>query len=307
MEMPAIINSVISLFLIMLVGVYASKKGIINSAVGRKLTELLLDITLPCMVLSSFGQQYGYNVRMNIFKTFGYSFAVYIIVIIASSLLLLPVRSEKKAVLHFANVFTNTGYIGFPILNSIFGPEAVMYGSIYNIFFNIFLWTYGIMIYKGKAGRNELYKETLKALRNPSLIAVYVGLVMILLNFRLPEVMEKSVGLVGGITGPISMIIVGALANKVDIRKHLSDWTLYYGTASKLIAIPALLYTISIISGEKSIVASTVVILASMPAAAMTSIFADSFDVGRDYAAVYVVATTLLSVLTIPILLELIV
>jgi malate permease and related proteins len=306
MEMQTIIKSVISLFLIMLVGVYGSRKEIINSNVNKGLTNILLEITLPCMIISSFSFPYDEGVKANVLKTFYYSFATYIIIAIASWILTLPVKNEKKIILRFANIFTNTGYIGFPILNTIYGAEAVMYGSIFNVFFTIFLWTYGIMMFKGRIEKKELKKEMLKALRNPSLIAVYIGILMIVFDMKLPGVISASASSIGSMTGPISMIIVGALAYRVNIKEYLIEWTVYYGTAVKLVVIPAALYFISLIIGDRSIVSNTVIILASMPAAAMTSIFADSFNIERDYASVIVVATTLLSIFTLPVLLRII-
>lgn len=307
MEMPTIIKSVISLFLIMLVGVYGSKKGIIDNHANRGLTKILLDITLPCMIITSFSFSYDEGVKSNVLKTFYYSLAVYIILIIISKVLTIPVKNEKRTILHFANVFTNTGYIGFPILNAIYGAEAVMYGSIFNIFFNIFLWTYGIIIFKDRMEKQKLVKELLKALRNPSLIAVYIGIIMMLFDLKLPAVVLTSANSIGTITGPLSMIIVGVLATKVNIKEHLIDWTIYYGIAMKLILIPAALYFVSLLIRDRSIVSNTVIILGSMPAAAMTSIFSDSFNVKREYGAVVVVATTLLSIFTIPILLRIII
>lgn len=307
MEMSTIIKSVISLFLIMLVGFYCSKKEIINSNVSKGLTRILLEITLPCMIIVSFSLPYDEGVKSNIMKTFYYSFLTYIIIAIASYVLMMPVKDERKLILHFSNIFTNTGYIGFPILNVIYGAEAVMYGAIFNIFFTIFLWTYGVIIFKGKVEKQDLVKEIFKALKNPSLIAVYMGIAMMLFDLKLPEVILASVNSIGNMTGPISMIIVGALSYKINIKEYLIDWTLYYGIAVKLIIIPAFLCFISVLIQDRTIVSNSVIILASMPAAAMTSIFADSFNIKKDYAAVFVVATTLLSVFTLPILLKLII
>ena len=304
MEMSTIIKSVISLFLIMLVGVYCGKKEIINSNVSKGLTRILLEITLPCMIIVSFSLPYDEGVKSNIMKTFYYSFLTYIIIAIASYLLIKPVKDERKLILHFANIFTNTGYIGFPLLNVIYGAEAVMYGAIFNIFFTIFLWTYGVIIFKGKVEKQALVKEILTALKNPSLIAVYIGMAMMLFNLKLPEVILASVNSIGNMTGPISMIIVGAFSYKINVKEYLIDWTVYYGIAVKLIIIPAFLYFISLLIKDRTIVSNSVIILASMPAAAMTSIFADSFNIKKDYASVFVVSTTLLLVFTLPILLR---
>ena len=154
--------------------------------------------------------------------------------------------------------------------------------------------------------KKELRIEMLKALKNPSLIAVYIGIVMMIFNLKLPEIILASVKSIGNMTGPISMIIVGALAYKINIKEHLKDWTIYYGITVKLIIIPVILYFLSLLISDRTIVSNSVIILASMPAAAMTSIFADSFNIKRDYAAVFVVITTLLSVFTLPVFLRVI-
>jgi len=182
-----------------------------------------------------------------------------------------------------------------------------MYGSIFQVFFVIFLWTYGIMIFKKSAQKSALRKELLKAIRNPSLIAVYLGIAMVIFDLKLPQVISVSASSIGSMSGPLSMIIIGVVFYKIRIKDHLKDWTLYYGVALKLIIIPAILFLISLLIKDRSMVSNSVIILGSMPAAAMTSIFADSFDIEREYGAVVVVVTTLLSVLTIPLLLRVII
>lgn len=139
MEMPIIINSVISLFLIMLVGVYGSKKAIINSNVSKGLTGILLDITLPCMIIMSFSFQYDESVKSNVLKTFYYSFSVYIIIAMVSRLLMLPIKNEKKTILHFANIFSN-------IKCFIWARSCYVWFNIQYIFydFSLDLWNYNI-------------------------------------------------------------------------------------------------------------------------------------------------------------------
>jgi malate permease and related proteins len=305
--MPTIINSIISLFLIMLVGVYGCKREIITYKISKGLTEILLQIALPCMIISSFAFSYNDTIKNNVVKTFYYSFAAYIIIAIVSYILMLPIKKERKIILHFANIFTNTGYIGFPILNAVYGAEAVVYGSIFNMFFVIFLWTYGIMIFKGKVEKKEMGGEIIKALLNPSLIAVYIGIAMMIFDIKLPQVITASVSSIGNMTGPISMIIVGAMSANLNIKDHFRDWTIYYGIAAKTIIIPAVLYFVSMLIRDRSIVSNSVIILASMPAAAMTSIFAESFNIKKDYANIIVISTTLLSIFTLPLLLKIII
>ncbi|WP_186430336.1 AEC family transporter [Clostridium sp. BSD9I1] len=306
MEFSVIIESVISLFLIILVGVYGARKKIITPKINKGLIDILIQITLPLMILSSFIFTYDDAIKSNAIKTFYYSIAAYIIVILVSYLLLLPIKNDKKIVLHFANVFTNTGYVGFPILNSIYGAEGIVYGSIFNMFFVIFVWTYGIILYKGNFQKKELKNELKKILLNPSIIAVCAGVIIMIFNIQLPGAILSSIRNIGNITGPLSMIIIGVIISDVKIKEYIKDWTIYYGIATKLILIPSIIYLISLLALATSKAVNTVIIMTAMPASAMTSILAETFDKEKDYAAVIVSVTTLLSLITVTILLKII-
>lgn len=306
MEISAIMDSVLSLFIMILVGVYGSKRNIITKKINKGLTDILIQIALPFMIVTSFIFTYDGNIKSNVLNTFYYSFIAYIIVTVISSLLLFPVKNDKKTILHFANVFTNTGYVGFPILNSLYGAEGVIYGSIFNMFFVIFVWTYGLMLFKGNLRKEELNKEIKKILLNPSIIAVFIGIMIMIFDIQLPNFLSSSIKGIGNITGPLSMIIIGVILSNVKIGNHLKDWTMYYGIITKLVIIPVIIYLISILLVDTSKAVNTVIIMTAMPASAMTSIFAESFNKEKEYAAILVSITTLLSLITVPILLRII-
>lgn len=304
MDLSVIFQSVVSLAIIILVGFLGSKKKIITPQINKGLIDILINISLPFMILSSFIFTYDDSIKSNVLKTFYYSIAAYIIVTVVSYLLLLPIKSDKKTVLHFANVFTNTGYVGFPILNSIYGAEGIIYGSIFNMFFVIFVWTYGIILFKGNFEKKDLKGELKKILINPSIIAVCIGIIIMVFDIQLSGAVLSSIRSIGSITGPLSMIIIGAILSDVKIKEYIKDWTLYYGITTKLIIIPVIIYLISLLLGEASKAINTVIIMTAMPASAMTSILAESYDKEKDYAAVIVSMTTLLSLISVTVLLK---
>ncbi len=304
MDTSAITESVFSLFIIILVGVYASKKNIITQEINKGLTDILIKIALPFMIVSSFMFTYDESIKANVFATFYLSLGAYAVMTAVSIVLLLPVRNDKKTVLHFANVFVNTGYIGFPVLNSVYGYEGVIYGSIFNLFFVVFLWTYGILLYKGKLDKGYLKKEIINLLFNPSIIAVIIGIIIMLCNIEIKGAILSSIKSIGNITGPLSMFIIGVILSKVKIKQHIKDWTVYYGIIIKLIIIPVAIYLFSLFLKEASIAVYSVIIMTSMPASAMTSILAESYNKEKEFAAVIVSATTLISLITVPILIK---
>ncbi|NLB33470.1 MAG: AEC family transporter [Tissierellia bacterium] len=307
MEFSAITESVLSLFIIMLVGVYGSKKGIITNDLNKGLTDILIKIALPFMIVSSFMFTYDDTIKTNVLKTFYYSLGAYAIMGIVSFIMLFPVKNNKKTVLHFANIFVNTGYVGFPVLNSIFGAEGIIYGSIFNLFFVIFVWTYGIMLYKGNLEKGYLKNEMLSLLFNPSIIAVIIGIIIMVFDIKIEGALLQSIKSIGTITGPLSMLIIGVILSKVKIKQHLTDWTVYYGIIIKLLFIPVVIYLMSLLTGDSSKAAYSVIIMTAMPASAMTSIFAETYDKEKEFAAIIVSATTLISLITVPLLINLII
>lgn len=302
--MNIVSESVLTLFFMILVGVYGSKRKFITLEINKGLINILIQIALPFMILSSFIYDFDDSIKSNVIKTFYYTVIVYLLTIIISYLILLPVRKNKRTILHFSNVFVNTGYIGFPVLYSIYGSEGVVYGSIFNMFFVVLLWTYGLFLFKGRFSRSTLKEELRKILLNPSIIAVCAGLWIMIFNIQIPAPLLSGIKSIGGITGPLSMIIIGVILSNSSLRRYLKDWTLYYGLAVKLILIPVILYIISLFIMEPSRVTNTVIIMSAMPASAMTAIFAESFDKEKEYAAVVVSLSTLLSLGTITILIN---
>lgn len=142
---------------------------------------------------------------------------------------------------------------------------------------------------------------------NPSIIAVIIGIIIMVFNIKIDGALLQSIKSIGSITGPLSMLIIGVILSHVKIKQHIKDWTVYYGIIIKLLHIPAVIYLMSLITGDSSKAVCSVIIMTAMPASAMTSIFAEIYDKEKDFAAIIVSATTLLSLITIPVLIKLII
>ena len=293
-----VLNKIISLFLIILIGVYGTKKNIINEEVNKGLRRILLEITLPLLVINSFSFDFAEGMGKNVFISFIYSIVFIAIGGIISYILLIPMKGEKKKILHFANIFSNCGFIGFPIINSLYGAEGVVYTSIFNMIFTIVIWTYGVMIFSDKISKENIKK----VLVNPAIIAVYIGIPMMLFKIKLPSAILDTTKIVGDMTAPISMIIVGSILSKINIKDVFKEVSVYYGALIKLVLIPLGLIGIKAVLKDNSNIINTIIIIQAMPAAAMTSIFAADFNKEKEYSAIVVFITTLLSIVTIPII-----
>ena len=296
--MEVMIN-VASLFLIMLIGVLAFKKKIISDEIQIGLANILLKITLPLLVVTSFGVEFEEGIGEKVIQCFFYSILSIILAAIISSLFLLKMKDkEKKKILQFANVFSNCGFIGFPLINSVLGLEGVLYTSIFNMIFTIGLWTYGVLLYSNKFDK----KEIKSVLTNPCIVAVYVGLILMIFNIQLPTFINKSFKIVGDMTTPLSMIIIGCILAKAKIKNYIKDFTIYYSAVLKLLLLPLVGIGIAYIIKDNSILMKTMILIQAMPAATMTSILAEKYNLKVEYSAVIVFITTLLSIITFPII-----
>lgn len=301
---PTVVSSVLSLFLIMLVGVYANKKKIITPALNRGLSDLLINITLPILIVTSFMTSFDEGMQTNITKSFFYSFIAFILLFVISYILVLPLKGDIKEVVNFSNIFPNTGFIGFPILAVVLGSEGVIYGAVYSMFFNFMVFSYGIMLFKGFKKGNDFKQELLNVFKHPAIIAVFIGMIIMTFSIKVPEIIYSSLKLIGGITGPLSMIVIGVTLSDVKFKNLLKSWTIYYASIIKLIVMPIILICFFKLIGVTSIVTNTIVLLNAMPTATLGSIFAEKYNKELEYTTIIVVITTLLSVITIPIIIN---
>ena len=303
MDIRVVIEVVVSLFSIILIGVIASKAKVITSELNKGLCNILLDITLPLMIVSAFIFDFDERMKANVIKSFVYSFIAVVISIGVSYVFLKPIKSKRKFMLQFANVFSNCGFIGFPLINSIYGSEGVIYASIFNLFFTAAVWTYGIILFTGSINKKDIKKVLLK----PAIVAVYIGIIIMIFKIKVPEIILGTIKSVGSITSPLSMIIVGVILANVNIKKYLKDWTIYYSAFLRLIVMPLSIYFIFMLFGVNNVVSKTIVFLSAVPTATITTIFAESFDREAEYAAILVFSSALLSLITLPIIIYLIV
>lgn len=299
-----VFNQVLILFIIMFIGFIAKKAGIINDTVSKKLSELLLKITNPLLVLSSFQMEFSRDILNNIILVFLFAVASDTVSILLGQLLFAKYDSEKKKIMKFAAVYSNCGFMGLPVLEGLFGRTGILYGSIFVSVFNLFLWTNGVAIFSSKG---ELDKESVKKIAlNPGIIATVLGIVLFMLSVRLPGPVAEAVDLVGSMTMPLSMLIVGATVAGCKFRELFKGWDLYYISAIRLMLMPLLSFAVLKTLGFPEMLTTICVLLVAMPVAATTTIFAEMYDSDSRFASRVVAFTTLASIVTLPLVMLLI-
>ena len=298
MRNSQLINQVIVLFIIMAIGFYAKKKKFLNNVVDKGLSELLLNITLPFMIVTSFNIKYEVDMVSNAQKILIYSFLIHISLIFISKMFFFKLPKNKQQVFRFITIFSNVGFIGYPVLESIYGGTGVFYAAIFNIAFNILVWTVGVMLFTGEKD----FKSMRKSLANPALIAVIIGLIIFSFSIRLPLSIETSLKLVGSTTTPISMIIVGSMLAEMKFKDAFSDFSVYYAAVVRLFIVPIIVYIVLKLLKVDEFLLTICVILQAMPAAVMAPIIAEKYGGDSLLASQCVFITTIVSGITIPII-----
>lgn len=299
-----ITSKVINLFFIMIMGMVLRKTNVIDKKSTSALSAMLVNITNPFLVISAFQKDYNAELVRNGFVILGLSVVMHILTaLIGSVAFKFEKTRSKEKIYSFAMIFANCGFLGYPVLQALLGDDelGLFYGVFFTLFFNIFCWTYGVVLMndgKGLDGRTIAKKILL----NPSFISAIVGFAFFMLQIKMPGCISEGMNYIGNMTFPLSMIIVGSLFCELDLRTVFKDKTLYWYLLLKLILFPAAMIFVCKLVGLPSMFSYILVIMCCMPAASNTAIMADYYDADKPLAAKTVSVSTLLSVATIPLM-----
>ncbi len=301
MQINVVVDQVIILFLILLIGFYARKRNIITADMTGKLSNLLLQVTQPFLILSSFNFGLSREMLRNALLVLVLSLLIHLFSMLLAKFLYSRYEENRRNVLKFITVFSNCAFMGFPVLHSIFGSKGVFYGALYVIPFNVLALYYGMLIFSGKSDRNTIKNIA----THPIIISVAVGMVLFLLKIQLPKPVSEAIATTGSITTPLSMLIVGSLLADVPLRGILRGSEIYFGSIMRLIVMPLIVYGLLSLLPLPKEVLQVCVILTAMPAAANTAILSKKYGGDALLSSKFISITTILSILTIPLILML--
>lgn len=298
----AAFDQVLILFFIGLVGVYARKKRIITDEVRSGLTNIILDIALPLLTIASFNLSFSWDKLYNAGYIVGLSFLIHGGLYFISGFVFPGHTDDMKSVLRYTMVFSNAAFMGFPVVDALFGRTGVFYASIYLIPYRILMWTLGVALFV-KGGSKDNLK---KILLNPSIIATFLGILIFLLPVKVPTVLNNAFDMVGSTTTPLSMIVIGALIADVKLKEVFSGYAIFYLSFIRLIALPALVFVILKLFNMDSTVVNIMTVLTAMPAGTMSAMLSERYGGNSSFASKCVFVTTVLSTATIPLIVMLI-
>ena len=284
------------LFILIIIGVICGKTGIVNVDGKKVLSNLLVNIIMPAMVLNSYMSEFDPQVLANLLLAFGLSTVAIVLAMAVSFVLTFKRNSRNKKVLWFASSFSNAAYMGFPLIQGLFGAEGMLYASAFVTMFNVIVWSFGYAVMSGELQPKQVVKSVGK---NPVTYAVILGLVLYLGRIPVPVVIKQPVALLGSMTTPLSMIIIGVMIAGSQVKSIIGNREVWFSVVARLVLIPALTFGVFYLFGIGGMVGSVILIQAACPTAATTSVLALQFNHDEAVGAGTVVLSTVCSIVTL--------
>ncbi len=295
-----LMSQIFMLFGLMAIGYLCGKTRIMDETANAKFSGFLLKVSLPATILSSAISQSSMDLGLVRHVTLT-AIGVFILLPIVSKILgkLFHLNATYELMLNYSNL----GFMGLPIISSIYGEESSFFVAIFMMIFNIHIFTYGIINLQGKP---DNLMVMLKKLCTPGIISALLAFVIVLLHLAIPAPVAKLAGSLGSVTIPLAMIIIGSQLAYVQFREVLTKPSLYFMSLLKLVVYPVIVYLALRLVIGPGMVTEISTILMGLPVAANVTMICSEYDGDVALAAQGTCVSTLFSLLTIPIMLSVI-
>ena len=291
------------MFIIMSIGILCYKKKMISENTGAELSKFLLMIVNPCVILHAFQIEYKPELANGLLISALLAVVSNTLGVIIATLFIRKNPERKEYIVErFAIVFSNCGFMGIPLIQAIVGDIGVFYASTYVAVFNLFTWTYGVSIMKGKMSLNDI----IKVLTSAPIISIVVGIFVFLFSIKIPTIIGKPIEFISNLNTPLAMIVTGLYLARTNIKIALKNVRIFIVSFLRLIVVPAVMLVVFIFIGaENEIFTSLLVanmIATACPTASSTLMMSRMFERNAEYASMIITVSTLFSILTIPVI-----
>ena len=296
-----VLTQVIILFILILTGVVLAKGKVLTDSGVKSMTDMVLYTVTPCVIIKSFIREFDPKLLKDLLITFLIAVLAHIGFIILSKLLLRSSKASEEKVLQFGVIFSNCGYMSIPLQQALLGDLGVFYGSSYIAIFNIFVWSYGILLMSG----DKKYLTPKKLIVNPGMIGFTVGVIIFLLSVPVPEIFSQTVGYIAALNTPLPMIIIGYHLYHSNIIEGLKNLKCIFAIFVKSVLFPLLALAVMYVCAIRGTMLVSAVISCAAPTAAITTMFSSKFERDTSLSVNMVSLSTLFSLISMPLIITL--
>lgn len=290
----------VMLFTMVILGYAACKLGYMGDKFDKKLSSIVVDITCPLLVLSSvMGDEMPD--RSLILPLVGVGFLTYIILLVFGFWVprFISKNHDDQGMIGFSLMFANVGFIGYPIVASIFGPKAVFYAALLNVPNTFFIFTAGVMLVKGEYSIRQFNP---KVLLSPALIGAFIAALLVAFGVHTPEMIARPITMVGNITVPAALMIIGSSMARLPLREIIGSGKVYATSFLRLVIVPLSVYFLFRLCGVNTLINNINTVVIAMPVASFGTIFCMKYGRNPSLMTEATFITTLFSIITIPLI-----
>ena len=293
-----IFEQLLKMFFIMVLAFVCYKIKLVDQKGNKTVSDLLLLVVNPILIITVYQTGYKPELVRGLLLAFVAAAATHIIGIVISTLLIRPKAGADYCIERFNAMYSNCGFIGIPLIGSALGDTGIFYLSAYMVMFNLFSWTHGVVLMEKKFSMKNLRE----GLVSPMFIATLAAVLLFFLQLKIPSVLLDSMNYIADMNTPLAMMVAGFSVAQADIVKMCRNLRLYYTSAIKLIIFPICTIPLLLLFNLPTDVAMTILIAAACPSATTGTMMAIRYNQNYSYSSEIFSMTTVLAVVTMPVL-----
>lgn len=297
-------SQMLVLFVIIGVGYIVTRAKVFDKNTNRHLANLLINVTCPATVLYAvLNGEHVLSIK-ELFVLTAIAAGFYFFLVFVAYLMpkILRIPREDAGLYRFMTVFSNVAFVGFPLVRAVYGPDALFYVAIFNMMFQLFVYTYGV---NQITTRPEDKMHGWRIFCQPVLIASILGYIFYITDFQAPGFVLSVLGLLDQLTSPVSMLVIGCALALVPLKQVFTCWRMYPFVVIRQILVPLICYLLLKPFIANQFVLGLVTIISMMPVANIAAAMSAKYDGNQSLAATGIFISTLFSVIAIPLMMYL--
>ncbi|MEJ8735571.1 MULTISPECIES: AEC family transporter [Mediterraneibacter] len=292
-----IFSQLLKMFFIMLLAFICYRIKLVGQEGNRTVSNLLLLVVNPCVMITAFQTEYDPKLIHGLLLAFLAAAVSHILAVFAANLLVPAKNNPDYCIERYSVVYSNCGFIGIPLIQSVLGDKGVFFLAAYITVFNLFSWTHGLSLMKKEFSLKELREGML----SPVVLATGAALLLFFARIAIPEILLDPIEYIADMNTPLAMMVAGFSVAQADLKKLFSTFKIYRAAVLKLMAVPLLTLAALFLCKMPHDVAYTVLIAAACPTATTGTMMAIRYGQNYTYSSEIFAFSTLVSIFTIPV------